>query len=38
VSYVIVQGGDVREIVVEADPLALAAARLPIDELAARLG
>ena len=37
VSYVTVQGGDVREVLVEADPLALASARLSIDDLAARL-
>jgi CzcA family heavy metal efflux pump len=38
VSYVTVQGGDVREVLVEADPLALASAHLSIDDLAARLG
>jgi CzcA family heavy metal efflux pump len=37
VSYVTVQGGDVREIIVEADPVALIAAHLSIDELATRL-
>lgn len=37
VSYVTVQGGDVREVIVVADPLALVGARLSIDELAARI-
>ncbi len=38
VSYVTVQGGDVREVVVEAEPQALAAAGLSVDRLAELLG
>jgi CzcA family heavy metal efflux pump len=37
VSYVTVQGGDVREVLVEVDPLALTAARLSLSELSAEL-
>ncbi len=37
VSYVTVQGGDIREIVVEVDPQALAAAGLSIADIADRL-
>jgi CzcA family heavy metal efflux pump len=38
VSYVAVQGGDVREIIVEVDPQKLVAAGLSIAEVADRLG
>jgi len=38
VSYVTVQGGDIREIVVELEPQALAAANLGISDVADRLG
>jgi CzcA family heavy metal efflux pump len=38
VSYVTVQGGDVREIVVEVDPKTLVAANLSIADVADRLG
>ncbi len=38
VSYVTVQGGDIREILVEVDPQALAAAGLSIADIADRLG
>jgi CzcA family heavy metal efflux pump len=38
VSYVTVQGGDVREILVEVDPLALTAANLSIDDVARQIG
>jgi CzcA family heavy metal efflux pump len=38
VSYVTVQGGDVREILVEVDPQALVAAGLSIADVADRLG
>jgi CzcA family heavy metal efflux pump len=38
VSYVTVQGGDIREIVVELEPQALAAANLSIADVADRLG
>ncbi len=38
VSYVVVQGGDVREIIVEVDPGKLVAAGLSIAEVADRLG
>ena len=38
VSYVTVQGGDIREIVVEVDPERLVAANLSIAEVADRLG
>src|SRR5262249_26466557 len=38
VAHVIVQGGDVREILVEADPEALLLAHLSIDDLAAQIG
>jgi CzcA family heavy metal efflux pump len=38
VSYVTVQGGDIREIVVELEPHALAAANLSISDVADRLG
>jgi CzcA family heavy metal efflux pump len=38
VSYVTVQGGDVREVLIEADPAALAAAHLSVDELAREVG
>jgi CzcA family heavy metal efflux pump len=38
VSYVTVQGGDIREILVEVDPQALAAANLSIADVADRLG
>ncbi|MEO6812107.1 MAG: efflux RND transporter permease subunit, partial [Isosphaeraceae bacterium] len=38
VSYVTVQGGDVREILVEVEPQALAAAGLSIADIADRLG
>jgi CzcA family heavy metal efflux pump len=38
VSYVIVQGGDIREILVELEPQALAAANLSIADVADRLG
>jgi CzcA family heavy metal efflux pump len=37
VSYATVQGGDVREVLVETDPAALIAAHLSIDELAQRI-
>ncbi|MEX2185172.1 MAG: efflux RND transporter permease subunit [Pirellulales bacterium] len=37
VSMVTVQGGDVREIIVETDPLALAAAHLSADDVAVEL-
>lgn len=37
VSFVTVQGGDVREIIVQVDPLALVGARLSIDQVAAQL-
>ena len=38
VSYVTVQGGDIREILVEVDPQALVAAGLSIADVADRLG
>ncbi|HXY33539.1 MAG TPA: efflux RND transporter permease subunit, partial [Planctomycetaceae bacterium] len=38
VSYVTVQGGDIREIVVEVDPQTLVAANLSIADVADRLG
>ena len=38
VSYVTVQGGDIREILVEVDPQSLAAAGLSIADVADRLG
>ncbi len=38
VSYVTVQGGDIREIVVEVDPKTLVAANLSIADVADRLG
>ncbi len=38
VSYVTVQGGDIREIVVEVDPQSLVAAGLSIADVADRLG
>jgi CzcA family heavy metal efflux pump len=38
VSYVTVQGGDIREIIVELEPQALAAANLAISDVADRLG
>jgi len=38
VSYVIVQGGDIREILVELEPAALASANLSISDVADRLG
>ena len=38
VSYVTVQGGDIREILVEVDPQALVAAELSIADVADRLG
>ncbi len=38
VSYVTVQGGDIREIIVEVDPQALVAANLSIADVADRLG
>lgn len=38
VSYVTVQGGDVREIVVEVEPLALVAAGLSLSDVADRIG
>lgn len=38
VSYVVVQGGDVREILVEVDPQRLVAAGLSIADVAERLG
>jgi CzcA family heavy metal efflux pump len=38
VSYVTVQGGDIREIVVELEPHALATANLSISDVADRLG
>ncbi|MGO9922998.1 MAG: efflux RND transporter permease subunit [Isosphaeraceae bacterium] len=38
VSYVTVQGGDIREIIVELEPQALAAANLSISDVADRLG
>ncbi len=38
VSYVTVQGGDIREIVVEVEPAALIAAGLSISDVADRLG
>jgi len=38
VSYVIVQGGDIREIIVELEPQALAASNLSIADVADRLG
>ena len=38
VSYVTVQGGDIREILVEVEPQALAAANLSISDVADRLG
>ena len=38
VSYVTVQGGDIREILVEVEPRALAAAGLSIADIADRLG
>jgi CzcA family heavy metal efflux pump len=38
VSYVTVQGGDIREILVELEPQALAAANLSIADVADRLG
>ena len=38
VSYVTVQGGDIREILVEVEPQALAAANLSIADVADRLG
>jgi CzcA family heavy metal efflux pump len=38
VSYVTVQGGDIREIVVELEPQALAVANLSISDVADRLG
>ncbi len=38
VSYVTVQGGDIREILVEVDPLALVSAGLSIADVADRLG
>jgi CzcA family heavy metal efflux pump len=38
VSYVTVQGGDIREIVVEVDPKTLVAANLSISDVADRLG
>ena len=38
VSYVTVQGGDIREILVEVDPQALVAANLSIADVADRLG
>ena len=38
VSYVTVQGGDVREILVEVDPQALVAAGLSISDVADRIG
>jgi CzcA family heavy metal efflux pump len=38
VSYVTVQGGDIREIIIELEPHALAAANLSISDVADRLG
>ncbi len=38
VSYVTVQGGDIREVLVEVDPRALVAAGLSISDIADRLG
>ncbi|HKI19434.1 MAG TPA: efflux RND transporter permease subunit, partial [Isosphaeraceae bacterium] len=38
VSYVTVQGGDIREIIVELEPQSLAAANLSISDVADRLG
>src|SRR3954447_23616563 len=38
VSYVTVQGGDIREVLVEVDPQALVAANLSIADVADRLG